>query len=265
MVKPLQSELLRSSPVRHGFSTRLGGVSSLDLSSLNLSFDRGDEAQAVLTNRTRFFAALGSDPYSAVYCQQVHGDKVVVIGEEHRGRGALAHDEGIPSADGLITAEPGLPIAIFTADCLAALFYDPKQHVVGACHAGWPGSGLGILERVAGSLSALYGSSLADLYVVMGPAASWCCYEVDDRVVRALDVGGPSEEYLRAGRPGRFYLDLRLYNTHRLMSIGVQRKHIDHVGGCSICNTEYFSHRRQQGKAGRMLATIELLPRNMKD
>lgn len=265
MVKPLQSELLRVFPVRHGFSTRHGGVSVGDLAALNLSFDRGDDLNAVLINRTRFFTALGSDASSAVLCQQVHEDFVAVVDRRHSGKGTLAYHDGIPSTDGLVTSHENLPIGIFTADCLAALFYDPRRHVIGACHAGWMGSALGIVEKVVDILHSTFGSSVTDLLVAMGPSASWCCYEVDERVVRRLDVGGRSDDYLRAGENGRYYLDLRRYNTQRLVRIGVRREHIEHVGGCSICGDEYFSHRRQQGKAGRMLASIELLPRNLKD
>lgn len=260
MANILKAQLFSGVPLRHGFSTRDGGVTQGDLEGLNLSFACGDSTQNVLHNRAEYYAELGSDPFSGVFCQQVHGNRVVDVTRLESGSGATSFESGIPDCDGLITAVPELPLNIFTADCVAVLFYDPKHHVVAACHAGWPGSSAAIVDKVLQGMEEKWGSCPSEVLVAMGPSASGCCYEVDQKVIHALD-DGLEHEYQWEGVSGKFMVDLRTYNTLRLTRLGVKAASIERVGGCSICGYEYYSHRRQAGKAGRMLATIELLHR----
>lgn len=255
----LKSLLFQGHPLKHGFSTVLGGVSEGELTSLNLSFVCGDDPLCVLENRRRYFEALGSDYTKGVFCQQIHGNHVESVTLSHQGMGATSFKSGIPSCDGLMTGQVGLPINIFTADCVAALVYDPVNHAAAAFHAGWPGSAAGIVDKAVEGMTKSFGSKSDKLLVALGPSAAGCCYEVDERVVSQLADGLP-EDYVRASSPGKYMVDLRTYNMSRLMRVGVLAGNIERVGGCSICTEQFFSHRRQRGKAGRMLATIELLP-----
>lgn len=254
----LKAKLFSGYPLRHGFSTREGGVSEGDLKGLNLSYTCGDIAQRVSHNRHQYFTSLGSDPAAGVFCQQVHGNRVMEVTGLHRGMGVASFESGIPNCDGLITAELELPLNIITADCVAILFYDPKNHVAAACHAGWAGSAAAIVDNVLHSMCKTWGTQPHDVLVSMGPSASRCCYEVDQKVVQSLD-DGLEYDYQTQELSGKFMVDLRTYNALRLSRLGVEPTHIERVGGCSICGCEYYSHRRQVGKGGRMLATIELL------
>ncbi|KAF0198007.1 MAG: hypothetical protein FD169_70 [Bacillota bacterium] len=254
----LKAQLFSGFPLRHGFSTREGGVSQGDLKGLNLSYSCGDIPQRVSLNRYEYFARLGSDPTAGVFCQQVHGNRVIGVTNLQGGSGMASFESGIPNCDGLITAVPELSLNIFTADCVAILFYDPKHHVAAACHAGWLGSAAGIVDNALRGMSEMWDSQAPEVLVAMGPSASGCCYEVDEKVVKALD-DGLERDYRYEAASGKFMVDLRIYNTLRLTRLGVKPTSIERVGGCSICGCEYYSHRRQVGKAGRMLATIELL------
>ena len=256
----LKAQLFSGYPLRHGFSTRDGGMSQGELQGLNLSYSCGDNAKHVSLNRVEYFMELGSDPSSGVFCQQVHGNRVIDITRQHKGSGASSFEGGIPNCDGLMTDVPELSLNIFTADCVAVLFYDPRHHVAAACHAGWPGSAAAIVDNVIQGMADKWGSRAAEVLVAMGPSASGCCYEVDEKVVRALD-DGLEHLYRMEGSLGKYMVDLRTYNALRLTRLGVKSTSIERVGGCSICGTEYYSHRRQKGRAGRMLATIELLHR----
>jgi len=259
LLEVLKAQLFAGLPIRHGFSTRVGGCSIGDYSSLNLSFACGDDLEKVKANRQRYFAAIGSDPERAVFCQQVHGSELLQVSEEHAGKGAWEATSGVAGCDGLYTNIPSVPLNIFTADCVALLFYDPGQRVVGACHAGWPGSAGGIADNVVAQMKGAYGTNPSDLLVAMGPSASACCYEVDDRVITKLE-DKLNLTYIRpTATAGKYMVDLREYNALRLQRLGVAVENIERVGGCSICGEQYFSHRRQAGRAGRMLATIELL------
>ena len=73
--------------VRHAFSTRLGGCSTGDLATMNLSSTRGDDPENVKENFQRFGAAVGFDPKDLVLSLQTHTTNVRLVTEEDRGKG----------------------------------------------------------------------------------------------------------------------------------------------------------------------------------
>ena len=122
-----------------GFSSRLGGVSRGYLTSLNLGTSRGDQMEHVreeLAGCER--EAVGFDSTKTVFSQQVHRDDVRVVTEADCGKG-LYRERDYDSADGLVTNCPGIPLAIFSADCIPVLFHDPVNRVVAACQPSWRG------------------------------------------------------------------------------------------------------------------------------
>ena len=127
------------SGVRHGFSTRIGGVSPAPWDSLNLGVGRGDDMDRVRENYRRFCAALGVDEHRAVLSKQVHEDNVRHVTAEDCGKG-LFRDRDYTSVDAMVTDTPGIPLVVFSADCNAVLLHDPVRKAIGACHAGWRGT-----------------------------------------------------------------------------------------------------------------------------
>ena len=114
--------------VAHGFSTRLGGVSEGIYATLNLGMNRGDAPDRVRENYRRFCAAIGADMGNIVCASQVHGDTVRTVTAADLGIGL---DEPEPwQADGLVTDIPGVTLAVYSADCLPILLYDPVRRVV---------------------------------------------------------------------------------------------------------------------------------------
>lgn len=151
--------------VAHGFSTRLGGVSEGIYATLNLGMNRGDAPDRVRENYRRFCAAIGADMGNIVCASQVHGDTVRTVTAADLGIGL---DEPEPwQADGLVTDIPGVTLAVYSADCLPILLYDPVRRVVGAVHAGWRGTALGIAARAGGAHGGL---------LRLRPAGSPCRY-----------------------------------------------------------------------------------------
>ncbi|MBD9242770.1 MAG: laccase domain-containing protein, partial [Clostridiales bacterium] len=130
-------------PARHAFSTRLGGVSTGVLESLNLSVRRGDTPENVRENWRRLGAAAGLDLTRAVYAQQVHSANVRIA---HAADAQPPEMEPRFTCDGFVTNEPDVPLAVFMADCLPALLHDPAAGVIGAVHCGWRGSVADILS-----------------------------------------------------------------------------------------------------------------------
>ena len=156
--------------VAHGFSTRLGGVSEGIYATLNLGMNRGDAPDRVRENYRRFCAAIGADMGNIVCASQVHGDTVRTVTAADLGIGL---DEPEPwQADGLVTDIPGVTLAVYSADCLPILLYDPVRRVVGAVHAGWRGTALGIAAKAVERMVDCYGCDRLDILAAVGPGIS---------------------------------------------------------------------------------------------
>ena len=262
-VRYIRSDILVS---RHGFSTRLGGVSAPGATaSLNLAFGRGDERETVLENLTRFGDAVGFDPKGVVSVPQIHGRDVFLVDSNHRGMGYWvdAPFEG----DGYVTADPAVVLGVKTADCVPILLEAEvagRVAAVAALHAGWKGTVAGIAEEGARRLKLLAaetrGASLESVVVraAIGPCIHGCCMEVREdclEVVRA-SLGDMAEAFIGV-RGGKTYLDLSGMNRRLLIRAGVDEINVDVCELCTACRTDlFYSHRASGGVRGTMLNVI---------
>lgn len=256
----LESETL-SAPggVAHGFSTRLGGVSQGVFASLNLGHTRGDDREAVRENYRRFCQATGvGETGNLVLSHQVHRDQIRVCTLADRGKGLdRARDY---DADGLITDVPGLPLVIFSADCIPILFYDPVRRVAAACHAGWRGTALGIAAKTVRRMGAVYGCEPKNIRAAIGPGISQCCFTTRQDVPQAMEQAlGPLPEglILPGAEENRFQVDLKGINAWLLNRAGVTL--LDQSTDCTACHPDrYWSHRITGPDRGSMAAVIAL-------
>lgn len=243
----------------HGFSTRSGGVSRDNLTSLNLGEHRGDEPANVTENYRRFAEALGFDMGRMVFPHQVHGNAVrtVTSADIHTLHTPVPFD-----ADGLATAERGLTLICFTADCVPTLLCDEGAGVIAAVHCGWRSSVADILGNALESMKAL-GARPEQVSAAIGPAIGKCCFEVGPEVTEAASrwLGEPLGG-LALARGDRFLLDLRGANARRLRQLGLDPAHIAVSEECTMCHPEKFwSHRVVGERRGSMAAAI-MLPRD---
>lgn len=247
------------SKVAHGFSTRQGGVSEGVYASLNLGTSRGDDPKRVAENFNRFCAALGVERKSLVCSAQVHGDVVRICTSAD---GGLGLDRSIDyEADALVTDVPGLTLAVFSADCLPILLYDPVRAVVAAVHAGWRGTALGIVERTVEKMASHYGSRPGDILAAIGPGISSCCFETHEDVPNAMTeaLGAAALGHIQAVEGGKFMVDLKGINAHRLEAAGLNPVNIAISPVCTACESHRFwSHRVTGGARGSMAALISL-------
>jgi len=241
----LRSELVQ---VPHGFTTREGGASAGPFHSLNLSFKVGDEPAAVQENGRRLQHAVGA-PVACL--NQVHGDAVVHATSARPDLGAIA------DADASWTQEPGLALGIGTADCLPILIHAPQARAVAAAHAGWRGTELQIGARAVEALVAHAGARPEELRAVLGPSIRRCCYEVSSDLAERFEaLFGAGVVDRGAGKP---HLDLALACRLTLERAGVPSESIEVMKACTHCDPEwFFSHRRDRGRTGRMVAFIRL-------
>ena len=132
--------------VKHGFSTRIGGVSEGIWGSMNLSFSRGDNESSVRENFRRMAKALGVSEDSFVFSHQTHTINVRKVTEDDKGKGIIKPLD-YQDVDGLITNVPGLCLSTFYADCVPLYFVDPVHKAIGLSHSGWRGT-VGKIGRV---------------------------------------------------------------------------------------------------------------------
>ena len=277
-IRVLQAPSLARIPwLTHGFSTRQGGHSRVyGRNALNLGFTPHDTKAAVTRNRQGLGASLSKgtrSKWELVTLRQLHSDLIHLI----------AHAPEHPLAgDGLITATPGLLLAVLTADCLPVIVVDPKHRAVGVFHAGWRGTVKRIVEKGVGEMRRHFGSRPAQLRAAIGPGIRNCCYqvgpEVFDTFVAQFPYGSElfhetkerkeiHERYpllfLTARAPGhselpkKIFLDLAQANRRQLLDVGLSSRNISDLGTCTSCNPElFFSHRAEKGKTGRMMAVV---------
>lgn len=246
----ITSPLLR--PLAHGFFTRKGGASSGVFAGLNCGTGSSDLAGAVTINRERVATALGVTPETLVGVTQVHSADVVTV------TGPLAES---PRADAMVTAVPGLALAVLTADCQPVLFADREAGVIGAAHAGWRGTVDGVLENTLDAMAAL-GARRAHTVAVIGPAISQRAYEVGPEFLDTVLAEDPeADRFFINGEGDRYLFDLPGYGLSRLRGAGIGEA--EWTGHCTCSDAaRFYSYRRsvhlREADYGRLISAIRL-------
>ena len=197
--------------VCHGFSTRIGGVSEGHLSSMNLSFTRGDDPEKVQENFRRIGAAIGFDAKDLVLSSQIHETEIRKVTAKDKGDGIVR--ETVSGIDALVTDEAGIPMYTSYADCVPLLFYDPEHHVAGMAHSGWRGTVAKIGAKFVAYIQREYGSKPENIIAAIGPSICRSCYEVGEEVAEEFkQVFLPEEIPLIMDDKGNGKYQLDLWN-----------------------------------------------------
>ncbi|HVM74010.1 MAG TPA: peptidoglycan editing factor PgeF [Candidatus Saccharimonadales bacterium] len=255
----------------HGFSTRVGGFSSLDGERLlNLGFMEWDTPENVNANRKKFQAALGADDLTLAPLKQIHSSLLYPF---------AAVPPRPCKGDASSTNTPGLLLAVQTADCVPILLVDPKKRAVAAIHAGWKGTLARITEKAVGRMRYEYGSKAAHLLAAIGPSVGSCCYEVAaDFVSKFTAQFADAAEYFDEARSGEepnplqwlnmappghqpppkgVHLDLRKANRSQLLAAGLRPQNIFVSDLCTACRTDlFFSYRKEGALSGRLMSVV---------
>ena len=240
------------SPIIHGFFTRKGGVSSGIYRGLNCGFGSGDSTKNVQTNRRLVANTIGVDDACLISLHQTHSTTVITV------QGPV---EDPPMGDALVTNQPGLALAILTADCQPVLFCDPHARVIGAAHAGWRGALDGILEHTLTAMVNL-GAKREQIAAVIGPSISQPAYEVGPEFVETfLTKNRDNARFFAKGDGETSLFDLPAFGLLRLRNAGIDRA--EWTGHCTYSepNKFYsFRHATHQSEAdyGRLVSVIRL-------
>jgi hypothetical protein len=277
----------------HGFSTRRGGASELPAAgpgnsargkgsagALNLGFTDWDSRERVIENRAKFFHALGADTMRVVTLRQIHSDLIHRVDRVDESSSRFSE---APKADALFTREPGILLAVQTADCIPILLVDPKQRAVAAIHSGWRGTLARIAAKTLGRMQMEFGTRPEDVFAAIGPGIGGCCYEVGSDVAREFQSQFPEArewfdgpfDALASGEndpnwlpwltmrppghpppPPRVHLDLIAANRALLAAAGVPSRQISASDFCTACRTDLFFSYRRERATGRLMAAI---------
>ena len=270
LIEVLEFPALRETGiVRHLFTTRVGGVSTDYLTSMNLGWDRGDDNANVAENFRRSLGVIGAAGDMCVCTKQTHTTNIREAVKADAGKGVTVPRD-YTDIDGLVTDEPGLVIAAFGADCVPIYFVDPVRRAIGISHSGWKGTVNRMGAVTVRELTEKYGTDPADLVCVIGPSICRDCYEVSDDVASRFrqEFSGHVGEIMdkEEGTEGltggpRYLLDLWATNRIILIEAGVKPENITISGVCTCCERELlFSHRATKGVRGNNGGYLMLEP-----
>ncbi len=238
--------------MRHGFFTRKGGVSSGIFEGLNCGVGSSDQAEAVRLNRARVAEAMAVEEDALFTLHQVHSADVITDVSAMKTR---------PKADAMVTDQPGVALAVLTADCQPVLFADSEAGVIGAAHAGWKGAQNGVLEATVEAMEKR-GAHASRIRAVIGPTISQSAYEVGPEFFDSFTMDSPeNDRFFIPGKGDRLLFDLPAFGLHRLRAAGVE--HAEWTRHCTYADaSRFFSYRRttHAGEAdyGRLIAAIRL-------
>lgn len=244
----------RSAELVVGFTSRNGGVSKEAYSSLNCGLHVHDVESDVLQNRRKLAKLIDIPLENWIMGEQVHDIKIKIVDENDKGSGAFSSASSIPAIDGVLTKTSGVLLSAFFADCIPLYFFDPEAGIIGIAHAGWKGTVGGIASEMVTAF-VKQGSNKDNILVTVGPGISKEHYEVDERVISKIDE--KYREKVLTTQDNRSLLDLKELNREILLQSGILSHNIDITSYCTYRDEAlFFSHRRDQGKTGRMLGFI---------
>ena len=249
--------------VRHLFTTRLGGVSTDIYGTMNLSYTRGDDKDAVDENFRRITRVLKCELGDIVCSDQTHTVNLRVAARKDGGKGIVIPRD-YTDIDGLLTDEPGLVLATFYADCVPLYFVDVKKRAIALAHSGWRGTVARMGRCVTDKMKEVYGTDPADIVAAVGPSICQECYEVSEDVADAFAQEfrrqGQVDEILQSKGGGKYQLDLWRANEIVLKEAGIPAERIQVTDICTCHNSEYlFSHRASKGRRGNLGAFMGLI------
>lgn len=257
--------------ITHGFSTRLGGVSSGMFSSLNLgsgSSPYKDSPENIRENLIRIAESIGVDPNSLVLSDQVHKTDIRLVDYRDKGKGfSIPRDYN--EIDGLITNTPGITLVTKYADCVPLFFVDPAKKAIGLSHSGWKGTVNRIGHKTVKEMIKAFGSNPKDIIAVIGPSICMDCYEVGEEVALEFrksfsnmtnnKLYDDTTPILVKNQNDRYQLNLWEACRRVLLDAGLSEEHIHISGVCTACNSDLlYSHRKTKGKRGSLAAFLAI-------
>ncbi len=245
--------------ILHFVTTRNSELPPSTENNFTIGLNGTIENEIVLGNRKQLAEQFGFSPDSYVFASQVHGNRIAIVRDEDRGKGAFERSAYLIDVDAMITNKKGICIVTQAADCVPILFFDPVKKVIGAAHAGWKGTVAKIPAEMVKAFIKEFGSKPTDLIVGIGPSIGPCCYEVGGEVVQMVfsTFGTTNGLILTDEENNKQIFNLWETNRRVLFEAGVKVENIELAGLCTKCQNSFFFSARA-GDHGRFGAGIML-------
>ena len=236
-----EKKVVRSSVLNglnHFFTTRESVIKTKDF----------EYEKLVQENRTLFCEYFGIDSKNLIYPSQTHTSNVDV---------AQVGKNSYPDTDGLILSNKKQAVFLNFADCTPLIFYDGK--IAAVSHAGWRGTAGMIGIKTVEKMVSEFDSDIKNIKCAIGPAISFCCYNVGEEVLSQLVATVKNSAGLYEIRNGEIYVDLKNINKRQLVELGLEEENIDVCPYCTVCNNDlFFSYRKENGTTNRHSAVVKL-------
>ncbi|MCL2377387.1 MAG: peptidoglycan editing factor PgeF [Defluviitaleaceae bacterium] len=240
--------------VRHGFSTRIGGVSRGPFEAMNLGFGTADDRENIKENYRLFCDAVGFSPENIVMSGQTHTTNIHNVND--------ASESGLKDIDGLVTDKADIVLVTYYADCVPLLLCDPVKKVIANCHAGWRGTAHNMAGKAVEKMMTDYGCSPRDIVVGIGPSISCKNFEVGPEVAEEFKNLLPfSVDFMYNSKyvENKFHIDLWGINRQSFIGAGLRESNIETAGMCTFDEEAlFYSHRRSGGQRGSLAAFIAI-------
>lgn len=244
-MRHVSPKIFSSEKIIAAVSTRNGGVSKGFFSSLNTGRSTTDDKNDVEENRRLFFSDLGIDESDAALSYQVHGCEILKAEKACRENGF----------DALITDKKNLTLIVSVADCTPILIHDPIKNVIAAIHAGWRGTVSQIVRKTIKKMEEDYGANAKNCLMYIGPCIGFDHFEVGNEV--AEHFSGNLKRFDASN--DKYFVDLKTANKIQGVMAGIPEQNIEISDLCTFCEENlFFSHRRDKGNTGRMIAVIRM-------
>ena len=238
--------LRREKNLQHFVTDRSSG---LDGNEFTLSYSSHPDREFVKLNRTKLAKSIGIPVDQLFFPSQVHKTRILKV------TSSTTKSE-LMETDALVTSDPGICIAVMSADCVPVLLYDKQNKVIAAIHSGWRGTVARIVEKTLQRLKDDYGTEGKNIVAGIGPSVSQESYEVGEEVIANVKTNFEDSAELLIEQPqNKAKLDLWKANKIQLLEFGVPENQIEISDLCTVLNNNHFFSARK-GDAGRFAAGI---------
>lgn len=242
-IKMIELSVINNTGLAEGFcTTRHGGISTGTYASMNCNIYKKLDLENGQENYRLFCKAIGVDP-NKVITNRLNAGTNLVRCVTKSDLIDIYDEPNAPRADGIVTNDPEITLYFYAADCAIIQIFDPIQKAIGACHAGWKGSLIGIIPNTIQAMKKEFGSNPQDLVAVICPSIASCCFEVGDEVAEEFRSQG-FEKYIFMNYP-KPHIDLFGVNSELLLQSGLEKERIHKIELCTYCHEDLFhSYRR---------------------
>ena len=241
-------------PVKALYTTRFNGKSEGDFSSFNLGLHVEDDPKNVLQNRLALEKHLSK---KVVFMNQTHSEKVVLVDKNDACECEKMLDGSVPvslevEADGIVTCDKSIALAVLTADCLPLLMTTKDGAVVAAVHCGWKGVYSNIIKN---AVLLMREHSQSEIYAYLGPCIGPESFEVGtDLLDKFKSILEKAELAFTKKDNGKYLCSLPLLTRIQLEKVGVTKVVESNVD--TYQNPDHLYSYRRAKRTGRMASVI---------